>query len=63
MDPEKIEKKIKELEGKIISEIKLGQSKIKIIHRLTKETNEGAQKINDWKQQALALKELLNNEK
>lgn len=59
MDPEQIEKKIKDLEQKIVSEIKLGQSKIKIINRLTEETNNGAQKINDWKQQIIAFREAI----
>ena len=59
MNPEEIEKKIKELETKIISEVKLGQSKLKIIQRLTNETNESAKKINDWKQKVLAFREVL----
>ncbi len=59
MDPEIIEKKIKELEYKITEEIRKGQLKIRTINRLQKETTEGAQKIMNWKTKIEAFREVL----
>ena len=60
MDPEQIEKKIKELEQDISKEIKKGQLKIRTIQTLQTELQKGAEKITSWKQKVEVFREVLD---
>ena len=60
MDPEAIEKKLKELKQTISDEQKKGQRIMELIDKAQKEMQQSAQKILELRGQATAYQEILN---
>ena len=60
MDPEAIEKKLKELKQTISDEQKKGQRIMELIDKAQKEMQQSAQKILELRGQVMAYQEILN---
>ena len=61
MDAESVEKEIKELQKKIVDNIRHTHPKIQKFKELEKELNDGALEVIKWRSQIEALRKVLNN--
>lgn len=61
MNPESIEKEIKEIKLKILEKRKKGQRRLEEFQRLQKELNEGAALIIKWENQVEVLQKVLDS--